>query len=657
MGSIRWDFPLLGTGNQGGSNIAAITLFKGIGIMDGLAREICQNSLDAKNKNLPDSVPVIVAFELIELDKRKYRDFFDGYEEAVKNSRAFWEANPLKTQKIMDFIASLEDALKENTVPMLVISDRNTKGLNGVDVDPDKEKSFWNLMVNTDGISIKDDENSGGSFGIGKNAPFAYSALNLICYNTLAEDGGRGFEGVTRLVTTQVLQGGELKKTQPIGKYLFMKNEYEGRPILPGDNCSIANLDIFRRHEGDIGTDVAIVGFKVNEHEDWERSLAIALIKNFILAIYNGKLEVSLVSPKLRYEISKEKLENLLYKTFEGEPQLKSTRQIYETLLSPDKIHTLKIAEDGDLSFYIKYGENYSPTLSRFRSMGMLINTTNEVFPHYSVVLLVNDVGSLKLSKTLKEAEPIQHTEWRGKHVTNPTLRNRANKYIREIRKRLQKCLDEFDGSTISDKIDAGIGDFLPDSSDSTTKARGNDELRKDLKIKEIKTRNGRVLYKKEYESAKTATGEKVDGTAVKTGKRRNKPGKIKPGINRVKPGTGDNMGVAPGEGKLKIVSPIITDHRTFYLRGNKYRLILESPASYQNVYIQYFAGKDDDNGEDSLSVKNVKLDGKPLMSVNGNKIGPVILKEGLNTIHIEFTNNEVMSVSPVFTMEVPNES
>ena len=72
MGRVCWDFPLLGTGNQSGNNIAAITMFKGTGIMDGLAREVCQNSLDAKDKDLPTETPVRVKFELTEIANADY---------------------------------------------------------------------------------------------------------------------------------------------------------------------------------------------------------------------------------------------------------------------------------------------------------------------------------------------------------------------------------------------------------------------------------------------------------------------------------------------------------------------------------------------------------------------------------------------------------
>ena len=48
MGSMRWDFPLKGTGNEQSYTNSGIELFKGKELMENLAREICQNSLDAK---------------------------------------------------------------------------------------------------------------------------------------------------------------------------------------------------------------------------------------------------------------------------------------------------------------------------------------------------------------------------------------------------------------------------------------------------------------------------------------------------------------------------------------------------------------------------------------------------------------------------------
>ena len=87
----------------------------------------------------------------------------------------------------------------------------------------------------------------------------------------------------------------------------------------------------------------------------------------------------------------------------------------------------------------------------------------------------------------------------------------------------------------------------------------------------------------------------------------------------------------------------------------SKYRCYINSPKDYDKVYIQYFAGRDDDK-QDPLAIKNVKLENVPRMDVNGEKIGPISLKQGSNNLYVEFENDEIMAVIPVFTMEVSNE-
>lgn len=652
MGNVCWDFPLLGTGNQSGNNIAAIEMFKGSGIMDGLAREICQNSLDAKNRDLSEDTPVRVKFELVEIAKTDF-PMFDGYKEALESSIAYWKASPLSTSKIMEFLYNVEAALAKESIPMLVMSDYNTNGLNGVNASAN-EQSFWNLLVNTEGISIKQDDRSAGSFGIGKNAPFAYSALNLVFYNTLAKDGGRAFEGVTRLVTTQKEYKGTMRPTQPIGKYLYLEDEYTGRPILPCDNCAIANIDAFSRTE--IGTDVAVVGFKTDEYSGWEKLLAIAIIKNFILAIMDGRLEVVVKSSNVEYVIRDNTVEKLLFADFAEELQLKPTRQIFKTRTEGQR-KDVKIADEGDLSIFVKYDDSYDSKLARFRSTGMLINTdSNAVFPHFSVVIVVNDVGTMDLSKTLRDAEPPQHTEWKASNITdNAPLRKKASKYIREIAKAIQNVLNEFESTEASDKIDAGIGSFLPDASDSGTTDKGGDGLRTDVAIKGIQSNDGRVLYNKQAESATSSIGKKIPGKGTKTGPSHHEPQPKPPKKKKipvVEPGGGKVKGVAPGPGKVKISTPVISAQRTFYVTGNKYRCYANSSKDYDRVFIRFYAHRDDGK-RDLLCVKNVKPEGEPRFDVHGDKIGPVKLHQGNNVFYVEFENSEIMAVTPEFVMEV----
>lgn len=365
-------------------------------------------------------------------------------------------------------------------------------------------------------------------------------------------------------------------------------------------------------------------------------------------------MEVTVKSDDITYVVDKNNLESLLYDEFSEDVQLRYTRQIYETV-TKSKPQNRKIEESNDLSIYVRYDDSYRASLSRFRSTGMLINTTSESLPHYSIVVIVNDVGEKKLSKTLRKAEPPQHTEWKAKNITDDKkLHNLAAKYIRNISKAIQNILDEFERAEITDKVDAGIGSYLPDSSDMSVSSEGTDGLRTDVKIEEISSYDGRIFYNNQYESAESQNGTVAKGSGIKAGKRKRKKRQNKK-IPVVKHSSGDKKGVSSGNGKVKIVSLNITEHRTYLIAGNKYRLYLNSPQEYSNVYIRYYAGRED-NGKDTLVIKNVKLENLPLKDVNSEIMGPISLREGDNYIYVEFANEEIMAVIPEFTMEVSNE-
>src|SRR5690606_13417741 len=74
---------------------------------------------------------------------------------------------------------------------------KNATGLSGEDSERD---SAWFNLVKSVGSTTKDDD-QGGSFGIGKGAPFAASTLRTCFYSTLNERGQNVFQGVAQLVS------------------------------------------------------------------------------------------------------------------------------------------------------------------------------------------------------------------------------------------------------------------------------------------------------------------------------------------------------------------------------------------------------------------------------------------------------------------------
>ena len=127
MGKICWDFPYKGTGNEQSYTNSGIELFKGKELMENLAREICQNSLDAKIPG--SSKPVVVQFKCVSVPQYDH-ELFSDYRECIKSCKENWEGR--MDDNLRDFLASADKMLEKQEIPVLVARDYNTKGLTGV---------------------------------------------------------------------------------------------------------------------------------------------------------------------------------------------------------------------------------------------------------------------------------------------------------------------------------------------------------------------------------------------------------------------------------------------------------------------------------------------------------------------------------------------
>lgn len=107
----NWYFPLTDGGQTNGISHAGIETFSGTPLKS-LAREICQNSLDA----IADKMhPCVVEFSFFEIPTKN----IPGYEkiqETIKSIESFWEeANEVK---IKTFVENAKKILKEDTIPV-----------------------------------------------------------------------------------------------------------------------------------------------------------------------------------------------------------------------------------------------------------------------------------------------------------------------------------------------------------------------------------------------------------------------------------------------------------------------------------------------------------------------------------------------------------
>lgn len=206
----EWNFPHNGFGQVRGVSDAGIETFTGTEIQS-LAREICQNSLDAaiEGKN----ATVRVEFEQYRISSSDIPGY-EQYASKIKKAYDYWSKK--NSEKTIKVLAKALNSIKQQTTIVLRISDFNTTGLSHPYEDSDEG---WNALTKLDGGATKTGDKA-GAFGIGKNAPFTNSNYRLVFYRTLNEAQETAAQGMSRFISfPENLNDSKNTMTTGIGYY------------------------------------------------------------------------------------------------------------------------------------------------------------------------------------------------------------------------------------------------------------------------------------------------------------------------------------------------------------------------------------------------------------------------------------------------------
>ena len=643
MESIGWRFPPLSGGNKQCFNSNDIEAFKGEELMDNLAREICQNSLDAKKRGSND--PVRVVFELRYIEAERY-PLFAQYGDCIKRLRAYYQDN--MNPQLEQFLDDADLMLDQKEMPVMVIGDYNTRGLDGSRTHGLKSK--WEALTSSDGLSADKEGGSGGSYGIGKNAPFACSAIRMVFYNTLADDGDSAFMGVGRLATF-INEDGE--ETQRVGRYQV--NDDENRnwyPIYPETEDSFR--DLFCRDEE--GTDVIIAGF--GQEDNWESELSKAILKNFFVAISEGTLVAEIKNANGGRIINAETLGKEI-EGFEDDRDMIETLRLYEALKNPDSTEYLSILSDQDVEVRIAARPNFGRRIAHFRNIGMLVNYTyRRIMQHYAAVVIVKGED---LSELLRKTEPARHNRWDHKLITGKTAeaeeqRKMAKKAIRDLNNGVLELLKRQFEVAPADEVDAvGVSEYLPDNGEpGAMDVAGDDALRPIIKLGKVKVKPRKQDAKAIIEQeGKKATGSVEEG---EVGNHTVHPTPDPPSVTPVVVPGGEGeqkQGVTPGKGAKTIRNTTILRKRTVAVseRTGLYKTILTIGQDCERQYIS-FAALGEDGRSIPLTLKSLTLNGSGV-PVQGAFAGPVSFRAGEpSVIFANFDKREKMRVDISITKE-----
>ncbi|WP_097028596.1 hypothetical protein [Clostridium peptidivorans] len=598
MNRLGYRFPYNDGGRNVGINDGNIEFFSGNPIYY-MTKEIIQNSLDAK---LSNGIPVKVKFKLHKISQEQF-PYLDQMKNIIESCRNF--AQERNDKETVRFMQKAAEELGKKNISVLEIGDYNTTGLVGAEGEIDTP--FSNLVKST-GISNKPGE-AGGSFGIGKNAPFTCSNIRSIIYSTLDKEKVLAVQGVSNLATHR--RNGKL--TQATG-FLGVTGECEdaGRIHRPFLNKETDNLDkIFVREE--IGTSIFVMAF--SEDTDWEMQITQAAVDYYFAAVLDGALQVE-VGEKI---IDKTTLEDVLEKNKDNWDNL-LTMQYYTAY--KNKRDTCRFVEEdfeemGVIKLYLNLDKDLPKRIAYVRGAGMKIIDKDRIRVTQSFAGVLKFEGR-RISEFIRALENPSHDKLETARYKKQGSESQAKQIMSKLNAWIKEKINQFNEYNELEQIDIhSVGKYLPQELDS---GEIQADIKEPIKKRIEKIDESKIDKLKKSKPLKIREEDENQSPNNQPGKNKSNKGK-EPKNN---PGKKDD-----NENKKNIVLIDISRSRVFCIdpTQGKYRVIVKS-GNKSNSYLQLtIIGEE---GAETAELKNVEEvnSSVKIPIVNQNKFGPISFKK-----------------------------
>ena len=575
----EWSFPTTGGGKKTGFNESGIQFFNDDTLLS-LAREICQNSLDAKKENNEPVTVVFSSFDLKKEDVMGREKFVEIIEKEFDYAKKYYKND--KTP--ITFYSDARKLLENDNLLCLRISDFNTSGLTGSDREID---SKWDRLVKSEGFS-DNSETSGGSFGIGKNAAFACSKLHTVFYSTLDEEGLIASQGVSKLSSCELDDGNITQGTGYFGEITNLTNS------ISLDNMKqqlFLDPSFIERNEP--GTDIYIIGFddrnKSNEilddeNDGWVIDVAASIIDNYFVSILDKKLIVKINDLELNNKTISERF-GYIYSN--NSDMFNQYTIDYFDILASDKYETkhetFSMFEPDDVSFDIAFDPNFKNRVGIIKGTGMKIFDKDKL-PQISFYCGVLKLVGKEVNAYFRKMENPKHDEWYPSKMTNEkTARKMYNKLFDYVRATIRKYVE----SSIPESMDAeGVGEFLPDEFDDGSNNEPTENIMDDL-VEEIKVEEKPIVKNnsinvddKDQENNQSLGQEYADGEEeFNYGQGKLNDSTVGEGTTETTNSDDGNINTPSGKAVLT------TKSRCMFVNG-KYQFMFVSPVDIENAKI-----------------------------------------------------------------------
>lgn len=400
-----------------------------------IAREAGQNSRDAAQ-----TLPVSLSFDVLRLPASEFPSF-NELSAALKAC-----ANAAEQEKEHEFFQNALRVVGQDQIRVLQISDANTTGLTG---PPGVQDTPFHSLLKSSGVSTKEKDTAGGSFGIGKNAAFAVSDLQLVLYSTVYADPTNQSErfaaqGKVKLVSHLDAAGNSRRATG-----------YWGNPGFTAIEDPARAPSWMRRERR--GTSIFAIGFRESDH--WAEEMTCSIVSNFFCAVASNEMVFEVDAS--RFNINANTIEGFFSSSeilaaadmSSQRQEMDFAAQLYRCLVSPNAEETLeeipglgkvriRVLTEPGLSKRIGFIRNGMYIADSLRHFGHPLSK----FPGSRDFVAIVEPADEESSRLMKRLESPAHDNFSAQRISDPAKRASAEAALKKLGKLLRELIKKTTG-------------------------------------------------------------------------------------------------------------------------------------------------------------------------------------------------------------------
>ena len=403
-------------------------------------RELLQNSLDASREADNDKCEINVYIAIIQKSQIPHIGEYERVlEKAIQTARNRGSYNTNSEQRVKP----IQGALNEETLKVLLFSD------DGAGMRQEQLEAIL-----TGGVSIKEDEKSGGSFGVGNLSSYSLSSLRYVLYATKHKDKRNGTNCL--FTGSPILAGHNDGKAQRgnRGRIVMKKPENEMNPKFVYPKKFPGFIEP-KMNNLSTGTIVAILGLS----EDWGEEAEYAIVSNFFHALAHDALLITIHQESGQKTISYDEVDRLMaskkdFRRARGESILsgKTAYQAWQTVKENNTQKIIELSNSDRVYVCVKSDSNTDSAIVLVRNGMVIARHDSMLSPDmdalrkdpslepFTAVIDVDKQAAPNLFRLIKDAESPYHNRLQAKILGNEEEKC-LKKLLKELSEKIKKHL------------------------------------------------------------------------------------------------------------------------------------------------------------------------------------------------------------------------